>query len=576
MNLKKIYPLKFILIVLFSLIIKISYLDKFYTDIDDMISVNQILKYQNQSIYKISNDIESPTYNNKLKILIRKIEDKNNIFYDTVEVFLSKIMINTSPAKNSTYAPLQYLLFADLISKEHNYNQLKFYSRIPSVVFSILVILVTFCLSKQIFKNEDRYSLMTIFLTSISFPMIFISMKSYNYAAGSFSAMMIFYITYLEMINKNFSTLAVSSNRINIKSSIYLGLLFSILLHLSYNVFYLLPIFFIICFIKNFKLNNLFSKYNLNLLLIAIFFIFISLPLIIFFFINDLHRFGSNNSSLENFVFDLNLRNNFFYVIKFFTINSYLTVSKNLSFFTDNFYLSEILQLMIFIFVFFGLIVSMLGNYNHKIFFKLVIISILYYFLLVYFGILTLGPSRHTIFYIPLFAILFSISSRFFLNQISILKQKIIINILLILTVSIFIFSIQIIYKNYEDVFNEKYLSNLINDNKVDFILTNPNDASKICIMKSIKVMINFCPERNSRYSTFKSLNINFLKKTKLNKGSIMFINDDFNLDKYKNTLNNNDFNLIKKVEIVNLNDDSIPLLISGNTKNKMSIYVYK
>ena len=68
-------------------------------------------------------------------------------------------------------------------------------------------------------------------------PLIYISLRSYNYSVGTLTTTLIFLITYLEMIDKNFSQIKLSNKKINYKKSILLGGIFSILAYLNYSVF---------------------------------------------------------------------------------------------------------------------------------------------------------------------------------------------------------------------------------------------------------------------------------------------------------------------------------------------------
>ena len=245
------YFLSLILIIFLSIFFKLSFIDKFYFENDDLISVEQHLKYKDQTIYTIVNDKESPSYDKKIKVKIRSIQEKKNKFFDFIEKVSSTILMRASPSKHSTYAPLQYLIFADLINKDQNYNELKFNSRIPSVFFCVLYILLAYFFCTKIFVNEKKFSFIASLILILSMPLIYISLRSHNYAAGTLTTTLIFLITYLELIEKNFSKIKLSNKKINIKKSFLLSVIFSILAYLNYSVFFILPIFVI----KFFNLN---------------------------------------------------------------------------------------------------------------------------------------------------------------------------------------------------------------------------------------------------------------------------------------------------------------------------------
>lgn len=568
-----------IILVFFSTILKLSFSSKFYSETDDVLSPNLILTYKDQSLFNISNDKTSPTYNSKIKSKIREIEKMNNPFLNFVEKTSSKILNRAAPSKHSTYAPAQYILFAGLITKELNYNQIKFYSRLPSIFFSILYIFTSYAFCTYVFKKQNNFSLISVILLIFSFPLIYISLRSYNYAAGIFSVTLIFFLTYLEMIGKNFSLIRLSTDRINIKNSVYLSSIFALLSYINYSVYFILPIFFIICFFKHLQLKKLFSPLNFNLLIVGTCFIIFSLPLLIHVFNMNLYQYGITRSTGGRF-FEYHLspdeKNDILFVILFYLKNSYLTISKNLSFFTDDFFASTFLQSIVFLFVFLGSFISRKESYNLKMFSNLSIVFFIYYFVLVYCEVVTLGPSKHTNFYTPLFSILFVISLRFIFNLINPKYNKVIFGSITIFIFVIFAHSSQIFYKKYNDVFTEDYMIDLIKTYNVDYISNSPDRSEQICLMKNIKVLIRVCPIKYHRYAVFKNLDQVNLQKIKNEEKSIMFINDEKSIKKYQKLLSENNFQLIKKIDHTKFDFKNSPLYISKYRPNKFELYIYR
>ena len=87
-----------VILVFFSTILKLSFSSKFYSETDDVLSPNLILTYKDQSLFNISNDKTSPTYNSKIKSKIREIEKMNNPFLNFVEKTSSKILNRAAPS----------------------------------------------------------------------------------------------------------------------------------------------------------------------------------------------------------------------------------------------------------------------------------------------------------------------------------------------------------------------------------------------------------------------------------------------------------------------------------------------
>ena len=575
------YFLSLILIIFLSVVFKLSFIDKFYTENDDLISVEQLLKYKDQTIYTIVNDKDSPSYNTKIKVKIRAIQEKNNKFFDFIEKIFSTILVRTSPSKHSTYAPLQYLIFADLINKDQNYNELKFNSRIPSVFFSVLYVLLAYFLCTKIFVNENKFSFITSLILILSMPLIYISLRSYNYAAGTLTTTIIFLITYLEMIEKNFSKIKLSNEKINIKKSLLLGVIFSMMAYLNYSVFFILPIFFIICFFKylKFNLKNLITNINYNLFLVGLFFVILSSPLIIHIINMNLNQYGiteSTGGAYMEYHLSKNEKKDILYILLFFIENYYLTISKNISFFTDNFLFSGSLQFILFSLVFVGIFISRNENKEFKMFSNLIIFFFFYYSILVYFEVLTLGPTRHSNFYTPLFVILFSISIRYILKYCKKKSVNLIYNLIIITIFSFFSFSIKDFYNSFRDPFNENSLIQIIKKYDVAYLSTNPSYSHNVCIMKNIDAIIRTCPVQFSRYSDSIDLDQIDIKKLKTKNKSIMFVNDKVSLSKYNLLLKNENFKLVKKIEKTKFSFGDSPLFISKYTPNYFEIYIFK
>ena len=153
MKLLKNNKLQLLIIILISIISKLYFSPNTYTEIDDLIAINQTKVYQNINIYDIANDKESETYDSDLKKKIRQIEDFDNSFYDGLINSIYFLLKRVAPSKHSTFAPLQYFLFSDLVYLGDTYKEIKFFSRLPSIFFATLTILITYVFAKTILKN---------------------------------------------------------------------------------------------------------------------------------------------------------------------------------------------------------------------------------------------------------------------------------------------------------------------------------------------------------------------------------------------------------------------------------------
>ena len=207
---------------------------------------------------------------------------------------------------------------------------------------------------------------------------------------------------------------------------------------------------------------------------------------------------------------------------------------------------------------------------------NLIIFFFFYLAILVYFEVLSLGPTKHSNFYTPLFAILFAISIRYIFKFCNKKSINLIYNLILITIFSFFTFSIKDFYNNYKDPFNENNLNQIIKKYDVAYISTDESYSGNICIMKNINVIIRTCPVRYNRYLKVINLDQIDLKKLKTKKKSIMFVNDEERLSKYNLLLENENFKLVKKIDKTKFIYEDSPLFISKYKPNYFEIHIFK
>jgi hypothetical protein len=295
-----------------------------------------------------------------------------------------------------------------------------------------------------------------------------------------------------------------------------------------------------------------------------------------------LNEYGVTASTAgENYEYYYNFFNNTFDIYKFFSFyinNIYLVIVKNLSFFLDTFNYSNIFQFFIFILFTFGCFAAFFNkDRNIKIFIYIFYIFAFYYLTLTFFGIVTLGPTRHLNVYTPIISIVFSLG---FFNLIKIFKFKIM--NLFIYTFSIFIFFIFLLnsiffLKNYEDPFNEEKISKTLEFNKVGFVVNDSSLSDSLCIMKKVYTIseISTCYQnKNPRYSSILNINDNLLSDLKNKNIAIAFINKEisveelFLLERY---------NFIKSETIENIKfTNNSPLYISKYVPNYFKMIIYR
>ena len=570
MKKKIIFLISIILILFFT---RINNLEIFFSEADDIIALDK-LKYEKLNLYDIANDKDSPSYNSKIKIFLRGLDARDNRIIDFVQSKFSDILFNLTPSKTSTYAPLQFFMFGWMLNLDQNFDQLKFYSRLPSVIFSILTIWVIYLFSRKLFEKNFLLVIIPSILLTFSYPLIFISQRSYNYSAGVFAITILFYLFFRESITLNNKKVFIDNYNLRLKKNFYFSIILATTSYLSYLSIILMPSFFLFKFYKNFiQSKKIFSFSNYNLFVSGLIYSLLILPLLIYMLNINLHNYGALDASGINGEYSIIGKEGKY--VQFFLYNFYLIITKNLSFFLDTFTGSKILQILIFITFTIGFI-SILKKKINPIYLDLILIFtfvLFYWCVFVAFNQTTFGPTRHLLWLTPLITIFFT----FGLREINkfFFKSK---NYFFLLTIS-FIFIV--FFMNYpkfinvhKDLLDEKKIINLIDKYNVKYIAVDAT-IGQICYMKSIKVKINVCPKRYYRHHYHEVLNNKTLYQIKQMNGSIIFIN--YKLTKQTiSDLNNNNFKKLAEIENIKYLVGLSPLYVAKQSPNFIKIFVYK
>ncbi len=570
--------LNIILILIFvALASRFINISSFLSETDDQLPIAQLLKYDELNLYDLANDQSSATYESKSKKFLRNLENKENRLINFFQNTFSSVIFNMAPSKHSTFAPLQYFIFGWTIDKKLNYNQLKFYGRIPSVFFSFLTIFITFKICQRfIFKNDFSY--LATFLIIFSFPLIYISQRSYNYSAAVFAITFLLYL-FLNECDDNSKKTFLDERKFNFKLNFYFSILISLSSYLSYITLVILPSFFIFKFIINFiGYKKFFCIKNINLIFTGFLLSVLVTPLLIHMLSINLGDYGMTASTAgANWEYSIKtVDQNILSYIAFFSKNFYLIISKNISFFLDNNFYSTILQIALFVIFVFGLLFSFRStNKNHSRFLLLFILILVNWVILVMLNITAFGPTRHLLIFAPITSIFFVIGFERLLDKLTLIKyvNKILYSTIILFTI-IFTLNFISFSKLYKDSFDEDSLVDIIKRENVSLIINGSSHADVLCLMSSIKVKIASCPIRYSRYSNIYEFNDFDLKTIKENSQSIMIIN--YNLTSYLiEKLNEHSFN--KSIEFKNHRyTGGSPLAISKYVPNYIEYYIYK
>lgn len=571
-NKKKLLLLIAILFV--AIFTRFHNLANFFTEVDDQIAIYDTLVYDKLDLYDIANDTSSKSYNSKIKTYIRDLESKENDFINFTQKKFSSLLFNLTPSKNSTYAPLQYFMFGWMLNLNQNFEELKFYSRLPSAIFSILTLLITYLISKKVFNSKNFFLYFPTLILTFSYPMIFISQRSYNYSAGIFAITLLFYLFLRENINLDNKKVFIDNSQIAFKKNFYFAILLGITSYLTYLSIVLMPAFFIFKFIKSyFESKKIFINSNFNLLICGLLYSLIIFPLLIYMLKINLQNYGATDSSGIFGEYSIIGKENAY--IKFYLYNFYLIVSKNLSFFLDDFFASNTIQAIIFGITVIGIMSFFKKkiNKNDQTFILMFLFILFYWMVFVFFNKTTFGPTRHLLWLAPIISIIFTFGIQN-INSLFFKSNYIFIFFITIFTSAIFTFNYSNFLNYHKDLLREKELNILIKKYNIQYI-ANHASASQVCLMPSLNIKIKTCPIRYFRYSYIEELNKDIYRDIKANNGSIAFIN--YNITK-KIKFDLKDAQLKKLLTINNVEYliNESPLYLAKQVPNFLIIEIYK
>ena len=558
-----IYKNKFPFLLLFTLIFLIGFLSRIdslknhFTHVDDIGVAKVIIDSKNNPIIKNIFDKNHENYNNKYKIIIRENFNEDS----KILKFLRNVFPFVSVSFYYSYSPIQFIFTNILLEFSDNYEEIKIFGRIPSLIFSILSFIIFYNLGKKIFNKDEKYILLfCVSIFYLSWEYIFISSLMHNYSLGILSILII-------LNNYIFSKKGLNdlNNLFTKKKAIILAILF----YCSYQV--LIPIIafgLYTVLIKIKKNDNFLDKKFFNFFLIVGILI---LPGLIWISVSDFGSISVNSwNSGKNGIFYFQISNleNISYFFSFFFKNFYYIFSRSLSFFPENNYFFNFVFLVLLVIVIFGII----DTYREKNEIKtnFIIFSsfiFLVWLVLVFFNKLTLSPTRHSIILLPIFLIFLGYGLIAVSKLLIQLKAKKFNSFFQFFLIFFVIFNFIYFYKDVTD----QRLS-LINENKFLTILKN-HDVSNVIIYDEHFVDMYLMPSLIKNNINVSNYEIEITDKTK----NISFISaKNPILDKNLNFLNINQekWNLIYSSKIF-LGGEIEYSNLTTNRPNQFYHYIY-
>lgn len=453
-----------------------------FTHYDDLFGPYLLNVVQQYDEYFFYQQIQKYTSNNFLQT-VASITINIPFIFGLTKVFLGAMSI----ALISTFAPLQFLLTGVLILFSNSYESFLILSRLPSLIFSFLCLLMILKIANN-FEDKVYSNIFTVtgfFFLTTSWMFLIYSSQGENFILGVLSILIIIHM----MLKINFS-------QFSIWRSCLVGIFLSVLCLAQYQIFFFLPAFYIAI---------LLSSKNGNILVIAIKLLpallinLLSVILIYFIFLKE--RLAMNPGVHWNagpngeFLYQPNANNileSISYTSEFFFINSFKVLFGILGF------TSELNGFSVF-YVALVLLISVIGFFDlvrQKNFRKLsifVLVSILTWIFLIVIQKLTFSPTRHSLALLPVVLILVS-SGIHLISSIFDMKFKnfklIFASIIVGISLSFYFLNFDEIRESRRDGFQLVNIKSLIKENNVEYIAAYGHTTN-----------LNFFPYINNNFS---------------------------------------------------------------------------
>ena len=600
-----------ILIFVIGFFSRSSTLVSHFTHIDDIGVAKTILNAKisaaqgNTVIENIYNP-EHENYNLSYKKEIRKYldKDKHSFFLNIIKIIYPYFAIPFF----WSYAPIQFIFTTPLLTFAENYEQVKFFGRLPSLIFSLISFPFFFIITRTLFNDRNYYlSLVAASLFFLSWEYLIISQLMHNKAFGVLSFLIIIY--FLLKLN-------TLNQKRYVTNGFKIGILLSFFVYADYQILMIIPAFLATMVWNLLEFKRLNDKINsLKFIFFSSFFTFIlTLPAVFWisikhlgvlknswnsgpivgelssgeYFSNywskDYINFRNSETSFGEYFFNWNsFHESYLYLPTFFIKNFYILVSRMLSFVSESFFHYETIFIIIYILIPIGLISFLLSkNFNNRIIGRFATSLFIVWIVFVLLSKITLSPTRHSVILLPILCLLTVKGFEFILLLLSkkIFKKEIITISSIITSITIiflFLYNYKDVMKYRSDLFKEDRFVNLLESyNVTDILLYDGNLPIPFLMPKLAKNNVNIYFMNSPEWPQFKEDN-SFVMNDNIK--NISFVSYMYPIDKSEiaqkfvsNHLNN--------WEIVYSDEKELPVelefsKLTNNFGNNFYLYIY-
>lgn len=417
-----------IVIVLVSVTQKLCYIDSLASSGDDNLVATSILYGKmpfNESKVRITiNDKTKPTYFSYSKKIARKL-DSTGFLMPTMRTLHFLFPFYAVP-NETTYAPLQFLFTAFLVRDSQSFFTNIVMGRLPSLlVHSFGLLLFLYLMVKYFNGSNNLFALCyCLSILSFSFENVLYSLQMESYSIGVFGVFLLifFYLRYLE---KDLS---------NQKSSyISIGLICSILMLMQYQLIFFS--FAAVCGIIFFSLNRKvpFVILAKRIIFSGLIFLTFFIPIYILFLNKHTNHVAEHlvgDTQALKYWFPSHLITGFkdgvFYFFKFFSSNL-VEVFRVMTLTFPAFTMFEKISFLFNISLLFAGLFYLIKSRKDQTIYSFIIFlffTVFVWGVLIVIGLFALTPDRHSLIFLPVFAIVEYFGCVFLISKIINAKNR--------------------------------------------------------------------------------------------------------------------------------------------------------
>jgi hypothetical protein len=369
-------------------------------------------------------------------------------------------------AKQTTYAPLQFIFTACSADNTMGYKEILYRTRLPSFLIAMLSFGIIIMIYRLLYKDEFlMFALLPVTILAFSWEHIIYSIQSSCYALSLF-AVLVNFLLFFSIVNKKDVTKGEAFS---------LGIILATLSYAHYQFLLFLPGFFIALALKyRFSWYRFFKHYYLSFVVLAPALFVLYRRYLVFVIDRGLNW---NVGTKFEFVFTLAGHNKVVdkvvHIFSFFSRNIYYVFKHIISFGLEHSLINHIFAVL-FIMLFFVGIISWVrsSNGSKRYFTYFFFITAVIWVMLVVLGKIALSPTRHSLALLGFILIFTPAGFELLISRLKkdTLVRRILVLCLPLMILVLFFINARTVMDKRTDKFDHKIVNGLIMDYNVDEI----------------------------------------------------------------------------------------------------------